>query len=200
MSPNSTISVDPSSIKFLSDDEICDLVLSNIIIDHQLEKLLDPHREVTVRCLVIDAKLTLLGCGGALTNLPSGPSLDYSRVFGANCEIVVGYVPIPVGMIGTLTLYNETVNIPMATTEGCLVESTNHGCKAISAGGGVISTILKDGITRAPFLSLPSTKEAAKSKMWCNKNTKFQEKCRAAASELLVGGVEGRKNGAGDNS
>ena len=69
----------------------------------------------------------------------------------------------------------------MSMTEVFLVESTNRGCKASSAGGGAISKELKDVITRAPFSSLPSTREAAKLKLLCNKSTKLQEKCRAEA-------------------
>lgn len=42
---------------------------------------------------------------------------DYERIFGANCEIVCGYVPIPVGIVGPLTLDGREVFVPMATTE-----------------------------------------------------------------------------------
>mmetsp|Transcript_2373 Transcript_2373/g.3110 ORF Transcript_2373/g.3110 Transcript_2373/m.3110 type:complete len:639 (+) Transcript_2373:153-2069(+) len=163
-----------SDIKSLSDVEIASLVTSNKIKDHQLEKLLDPRRAVDVRRIVVDSKLSSLGRGGALADLPSSPSLDYSRVFGANCEIVVGYVPIPVGMVGPLTLNGETVYIPMATTEGCLVASTNRGCKAISAGSGAHSSIVRDGITRAPCLRLNSTREAADLMLWCEDESNFK--------------------------
>lgn len=42
---------------------------------------------------------------------------DYERIFGANCEIVCGYIPIPVGIVGPLTLNGQEVYVPMATTE-----------------------------------------------------------------------------------
>ncbi|KAK3041660.1 hypothetical protein RJ639_001470 [Escallonia herrerae] len=37
----------------------------------------------------------------------------------------------------------------MATTEGCLLASTNSGCKATYASVGATSILLKDGMTRA---------------------------------------------------
>lgn len=42
---------------------------------------------------------------------------NYERIFGANCEIVCGYVPIPVGVVGPLVLDGREVYVPMATTE-----------------------------------------------------------------------------------
>ena len=116
----------------------------------------------------------------------------------------------------------QPVYIPMATTEGCLVASTNRGCKAMyvpwlsllfilrincrwrlsscpfwmiwiyinsrapphipnilwtgcpiftlplfsSAAGGCHSVLLKDAITRAPCLRLPSAMRAAAVKRW----------------------------------
>ncbi|KAJ1421701.1 hydroxymethylglutaryl-CoA reductase [Ochromonadaceae sp. CCMP2298] len=91
---------------------------------------------------------------------------DYNKVFGANCEIVIGYVPIPLGIVGPLTINGEPIYIPMATTEGCLVASTNRGCKAISVSGGCYSVVMKDAITRAPCLRLPSAMRAAAVKRW----------------------------------
>jgi hypothetical protein len=109
----------PSNLNELSDKDIATLVLHDTIKDHQLEKVLEPHRAVTVRRLKFNALLENLGRGGdVLAELPHEHDLDYKRVLGANCEIVVGYVPIPVGMAGPVTLNGESVYIPMATTEG----------------------------------------------------------------------------------
>jgi hydroxymethylglutaryl-CoA reductase (NADPH) len=150
--------------------------------DHELEKRLqDTHRAVVVRRIVMEAKLCgLPGTGGGtassvLANLPHEPSLDYSRVYGANCEIVVGYVPIPVGLIGPLLLNGEVVYVPMATTEGCLVASTNRGAKAITEGGfgGATAEILRDGITRAPCVRMESAQQAARLKKWCEEAPNF---------------------------
>jgi hydroxymethylglutaryl-CoA reductase (NADPH) len=157
----------------LSDAEIAQLVLTNQMKDHELEKRLDCFRAVTVRRLVVDSKLSSLGHGGALVNLPCHHDLDYSRVHGANCEIVVGYVPIPVGMVGPMTINDASFYIPMATTEGCLVASTNRGAKAITEGGGAHAVILKDGITRAPCVRMPSARAAAALKLWCETPVNF---------------------------
>ena len=158
----------------LSDDQIAQLVLANKIKDHELEQRLDCSRAVVVRRLVIQTKLAQIGMSRhALDALPHQHSLDYSRVHGANCEIVVGYIPIPVGMCGPLTLNGATVFVPMATTEGCLVASTNRGCKAITQGGGATAVIVRDGITRAPCVRLPSAQRAAQLKLWIDEPQNF---------------------------
>lgn len=147
--------LDDSDIDYntLSDDEILGHLNSGALKDYQLEKKLgDYERAVGIRRQlyeqILDKKLDLIPYTG----------YDYNKVFGANCEIVVGYVPIPVGIVGPLVLNGEPVYVPMATTEGCLVASTNRGCKAISASGGCFSVLLKDAITRAPCMRLPSGK------------------------------------------
>ena len=190
----------PSNLKEMQNEEIAALVLQDKIKDHQLEKLLDPHRAVEVRRLKFDAKLESLGNGGALNDLPHKHDLDYKRVLGANCEIVVGYVPIPVGLAGPITLNGESVYIPMATTEGCLVASTNRGCKAITQGSGAFSAILKDGITRAPCCRLPSAQQAAEVAIWIETPDNFAELKRAFESTTSFGKLlEARPTVAGRN-
>ena len=110
----------------LTDDEIFEYLMSGSLKDYQLEKRLgDMERAVVLRRRLyehlLDKKLDLIPYAG----------YDYNKVFGANCEIVIGYVPLPVGLVGPLVINGEPTYIPMATTEGCLVASTNRGCKAM---------------------------------------------------------------------
>ena len=145
----------------LADDEVFDYLMSGLLKDYQLEKRLgNMERAVVLRRRLyehlLDKKLDLIPYAG----------YDYDKVFGANCEIVIGYVPLPVGLVGPLTINGEPIYIPMATTEGCLVASTNRGCKAISSAGGCNAIILKDAITRAPCIRLPSAMRAAAVKRW----------------------------------
>lgn len=156
-----------------SDQDVAEMVLNGDMKDHELEKRLDPHRAVPVRRIVMDAKLTETGKAGALEKLPYRNDLDYGKVYGANCEIVVGYVPLPVGMVGPMTLNDESVFVPMATTEGCLVASTNRGAKAITQGGGARAAILRDGITRAPCVRMATAMDAAQLKIWCEQPDNF---------------------------
>jgi len=182
--PSSKSYPNPNDLKSYEDKDIAELVVCNKLKDHMLEKVLDPHRAVRVRRLAFESKLD---SEGALSELPFEHSLDYSKVFGANCEIVVGYVPLPVGIVGPLRLNDEEVFIPMATTEGCLVASTNRGCKAISAGSGARSTLLQDGITRAPCLRMESATEAAQLKIWCDRDDNFRMMKEAFESTTSFG-------------
>jgi len=155
------ISEDDLVYTSMSDEEVFSYLLDGTLKDYQLEKKLgDTERAVHVRRLLYEHTLNR-----KMDNIPY-QGYDYDKVFGANCEIVVGYVPIPVGIVGPLVINNEPVYIPMATTEGCLVASTNRGCKAITAAGGCNAILLKDAITRAPCLRFPSAMRAAALKRW----------------------------------
>ncbi|KAL0227422.1 hypothetical protein RCL1_003566 [Eukaryota sp. TZLM3-RCL] len=94
-----------------------------------------------------------------LANIPVS-GLDYSSVHGRCCENVIGFVPVPVGIAGPLSVDQVDSLIPLATTEGCLVASVHRGCKAVtmSSTGGCRSSILRTGMTRAPVVRFPSIK------------------------------------------
>ena len=98
----------------------------------------------------------------------------YQQVLGKNCENVIGYVPIPVGFVGPLKMNGRDYNIPLATTEGALLASTNRGCRAITLSGGASSFVFNDGMTRAPVLLLPSAERACAMKEWIEDPSNFE--------------------------
>lgn len=168
------------------DQQVIDMVLSNQIKDHELERRLgDCGRAVAIRREAIQQRLN-----GGLPGLEELPfaGYDYQQVHGTNCEIVIGYVPIPVGLAGPITVNGVPYHVPMATTEGCLVASTNRGCKALSSSpGGVTAVVTQDAITRAPCVRMPSAAQAAALKIWCHDAQNFDSLRRAFESTTSFG-------------
>jgi len=170
----------------LGDEDLLEHLLDGTLKDYQLEKKLgDYERAVGVRrslySTILDQDLGLIPYTG----------YDYGKVFGANCEIVIGYVPIPLGIVGPLVINGEPIYIPMATTEGCLVASTNRGCKAITSSGGCCSVVMKDAITRAPCVRLPSAMRAAAVKRWVGQQENYQQLEQAFNSTTNYGKLVG---------
>lgn len=98
---------------------------------------------------------------------------DYTKVMNVCCENVLGYVQIPVGYAGPLTLDGKKYYVPMATTEGALVASTNRGCKVLSIRG-VTSFVEDIGMTRAPCVKFPNVHRASQCKRWIDAPENFQ--------------------------
>lgn len=90
-------------------------------------------------------------------NKPQNSEFDYDKVVGACCENVIGCVRLPVGLVGPLKLDGQSIFVPLATTEGCLVASTSRGLSALAKSGGIISRIRKDCMTRAPIVRFQDT-------------------------------------------
>lgn len=182
--------------RFLSDAEVMLLVNSKHIPAYKLEALMErPERGVAIRRQMISAKLP---SPTALSSLPY-TDYDYSKVMGACCENVIGYMPVPVGVAGPLLLDGKQFQVPLATTEGCLVASTNRGCRAIALGGGANSRILADSMTRGPVVRLPSACQAAEVKAWLESTDGFQaikeafnNTSRFARLQKLLVGLAGR--------
>lgn len=93
-------------------------------------------------------------------------NFNYELVHGACAENVIGYLPLPLGVAGPLVIDGESFFLPMATTEGVLIASTSRGCKAINAGGGAVTVLTGDGMTRGPCVGFPTLARAGHAKVW----------------------------------
>ena len=159
----------------LSDAEIIELTLRGLIPCHSLEKTLgDYSRAVRIRRAVVSRTPgTIQSAAVEVSQLPFR-DYDFSRVFGACAENVIGYMPIPTGVAGPIRVDGSLVFLPMATTEGALIASTSRGAKAINAGTGATTVLTNDGMTRAPVV-------------------RFQNIIRASAMKRFIESAEGLK-------
>ncbi|KAI3519079.1 hypothetical protein L1887_08087 [Cichorium endivia] len=190
----------PPTMEYNSEEneEIVKQVVEGSIPSYALEsKLGDCKRAASVRREALE-RIT----GKSLTGMPL-EGFDYESILGQCCEMPVGYIQIPVGIAGPLLLNGAEFSVPMATTEGCLVASTNRGCKAIYVSGGATCMLLRDGMTRAPVVRFGSAKRAAELKLFLedpenfdtlavvfNKSSRFGKlqsiKCAIAGKNLYI--------------
>ncbi|KAK7082266.1 hypothetical protein SK128_026046 [Halocaridina rubra] len=155
-------------VKSLTNQEIIHLVEKKHIPSYKLENVLgDPVRAVYIRRKVV-APHTTDRC--SMDGLPYD-HYDYTKVMGVCCENVIGYAPVPVGVVGPIMVNGKKFMVPMATTEGCLVASTNRGCRALV--NGVKSEVIRDGMTRAPSVRLPTAVRAMEVYSWMHKKESF---------------------------
>ncbi|KAK2987981.1 hypothetical protein RJ640_011244 [Escallonia rubra] len=126
--------VDPvvasTPLPFEEDEEVIKAIVAAITPFYSLEyKLSDYYRADAIRM-------------EALQRITS-KSLDGLPLVGLQLRFHLGQcweMPIPMGIVMPLFLDDMEYSVPMATTDGCLVASTNSGCNAI---------LLKDVMTRA---------------------------------------------------
>lgn len=161
----------------LTDEELVELSLRGKIPGYALEKTMENEglmsrvdaftRAVKIRRAVVARTKATSAITGSLegSKLPY-KDYNYALVHGACCENVIGYLPLPLGVAGPLTIDGQSYFIPMATTEGVLVASTSRGCKAINAGGGATTVLTADGMTRGPCVGFPTLARAAAAKVW----------------------------------
>ncbi|KAF8413140.1 hypothetical protein HHK36_001116 [Tetracentron sinense] len=156
-------------VRLGGDEEIIESVVTGMIPSDMLElKLGDCNRAAKIRREALQ-RMT----GRPLVGLPFG-GFDYESLLGRCCEMPVGYVQIPVGIAGPLLLDGMEYFVPMATTEACLVESTNRGFKAIFASGGATSMLLTDGMTTTMSLRFGSAERASELQLFLEDPINFQ--------------------------
>ena len=152
----------------MTDEEVVALSMRGKIPGYALEKTLkDLTRAVKIRRSIISrTKAT-----SEITNILERSKLpfegyNWATVLGVCCENVIGYMPLPVGVAGPLVIDGKSYFIPMATTEGVLVASTSRGCKAINSGGGAVTVLTGDGMTRGPCVGFETLERAGAAKLW----------------------------------
>ncbi|PHH66232.1 hypothetical protein CDD81_7825 [Ophiocordyceps australis] len=157
----------------MMDEEIVTMSMRGKIPGYALEKTLkDFTRAVKIRRIIISrTKATAELTNGLDRSKLPYEKYNWERVFGACCENVVGYLPLPVGVAGPLVIDGQSYFLPMATTEGVLVASTSRGCKAINSGGGAITVLTADGMTRGPCISFETLERAGAAKVWLDSET-----------------------------
>ncbi|KAL4783160.1 hydroxymethylglutaryl-coenzyme A reductase-domain-containing protein [Aspergillus varians] len=162
---------------YLSDEELIELSLRGKLPGYALEKSLENEelmsrvdaftRAVKIRRAVISRTAATSEITSSLeTSKVPYKDYNYGLVHGACCENVIGHLPLPLGVAGPLTIDGQSYFIPMATTEGVLVASASRGAKAINAGGGAVTVLTGDGMTRGPCVGFPTLTRAAAAKVW----------------------------------
>ena len=161
----------------LNDKELSELAVRGKIPGYALEKTLEDLNVMTrLASLTRAVKIRRALVSRTAATAENSSSLEYSKlpyqdynyenVQGACCENVIGYMPLPVGVAGPLVIDGQSYYIPMATTEGVLVASTNRGCKAINAAGGATTVVTGDGMTRGPCVGFQTLARAGAAKLW----------------------------------
>lgn len=96
---------------------------------------------------------------------------NYKQIYKKNNENTIGYVRVPVGIAGPLTINNHKCFAPIATTEGALIGSINRGCKIINESGKNITTmVINKGITRSPIIQFNKIDEIPYFLDWIDNN------------------------------
>ncbi len=158
-------------------EELVEKVASGEIKLYQVESYTNGDKRLAteVRRRALERKL-----GVKLDNI-GHYSIDPERLIGRNIENMIGVVQIPMGVAGPLKINGEYAKgefyIPLATTEGALVASVNRGCSALTAAGGVRTTLIDDKMARAPLLKCPDARRAREVAEWVQNNLDYlQEK------------------------
>ena len=142
----------------LTDLEVVMLIKTRKVQAYNLEQKMEAKRAIAIRRELISQQ----SANSAVFDLPY-IHFDYKELRNSCCENVIGYVQLPVGIVGPLIVNGQSFFVPMATTEGALVASTNRGCKALHSGVQVVVT--DSGMTRAPAVVFPSIVQAD---VFCN--------------------------------
>lgn len=118
-------------------------------------------------------------------------TIDAESATKRNIENMIGAIQVPLGIAGAIKVNGEYANdefmLPLATTEGALVASTNRGCSVITASGGANVRIFQDLMTRAPVFKMDSVAHARKFVDWVRKPETFEQMKEKAGETTRFG-------------
>ena len=120
-------------------------------------------------------------------------SFDAEKASTQNCENMIGVAQMPIGVIGPLTINGEHVDVdeeifvPMATTEGALIASTNRGCRALREAGGAVVRVDNVGMTRAPVFRTQGIVQTRELIEWLERNEdEVRRRCESESRFLKL--------------
>ncbi|MCH7666373.1 MAG: hydroxymethylglutaryl-CoA reductase (NADPH) [Acidobacteria bacterium] len=137
---------------------------------HELPAELPASEAARIRRIALERKLGVsLARTGEYT-------LDAGRAASRHCENFIGAAQIPIGITGPLSVRgryvapDEELYVPLATTEGALIASTNRGCRAIREAGGAVVRVEDVGMTRAPVFRSRGIEDTQRFLHWVDEN------------------------------
>jgi hydroxymethylglutaryl-CoA reductase (NADPH) len=165
-------------------ENLIDALASGHLRFHQLPAHLSAREKADLRREALERRL-----GVSLENM-GHYSFDDEKASRQNCENLIGVAQVPVGVIGPLRLRGEYVEdeeifIPLATTEGALIASTNRGCRALREAGGAVVRVDNVGMTRAPVFRTSGIVETRMLLDWLEANDAELRRRLEAESRFL---------------
>jgi len=155
-------------------EEILEKVMKGEIKLREVENFTDndSNQATRIRRMYLEKKY-----GIKLDNI-SKSSIDFNDAFNRNIENPIGATQIPLGFAGELNVNGNYAKgeypILLATTEGRLVAGMSRGIKVFNEVGGITTTIIKEGMARAPLVKLKSARDAVKLINWIHSKEAFE--------------------------
>jgi hydroxymethylglutaryl-CoA reductase (NADPH) len=138
-----------------------------IIKPYSIENIFDLNNEENYKNAIIKRREYYSDQNLNFDNIPFD-NYNYKQIHKKNCENVIGFIPVPLAIIGPILINDNNHFIPFSTTEGALVASLTKCTKLINENNGVSVIINEIGMTRSPIIKLNNIFEANDLIKWLN--------------------------------